>query len=275
MEDPRIIQEISSLSQDNMAQFLQEAHTLLAQRYDNEQDEQCIQGSHYLLQNYPVSPLLRTKLYALISMASEDWHDAEHYRKRAESIFTALVKEIPEGTEEHVDIINMRSELNTLAAYQLENEPAVDDDDEDEDDDDDDYPEPLPQSLVVPDLVAIVGRDGTQEEYQRVQYLIEDCEDADEIYDKREFAACADALQQILDSGSVSALVALKLCILISSVVADQKLAKVNLEIAEVLWEEQRDEWESQMPPDIDSFMQATRHALDLLSKKHQGAATS
>lgn len=106
----------------------------------------------------------------------------------------------------------MRNELDELAQYQLENKPGIDDNDDnddDDDDDDDDYPEPYPQSLVVPDLVAIVGRDGTQEEYQRVQYLIEDCEDADEIYDKREFAAYADALQQILDSGKVPALLAL------------------------------------------------------------------
>ncbi|KEQ67685.1 uncharacterized protein M437DRAFT_36828 [Aureobasidium melanogenum CBS 110374] len=274
IEQSKIMQDIAALEQDNLAQFLVEAYKLIAQCYNREEDEQCIEGCHYLLSTYRVSRFFSMKLYALISMSSEDWHDAEHYRERAERLYTTLINELPEDAEPGQDFVSMRNDLDELAQCQLVNKPDVDED-EDDDDEDDQYPEPYPQSLVVPDLVAIVGRDGTQEEYQRVQYLIEDCEDGDEIYDKREFTAYADALQRILDSSNVPALLALRLCILISSNVPDRKLAKVNLEIAEILWEEQRDEWESQMPPDVDTFMQAARDALDLLVKKHQGAAES
>ncbi|KAG9559782.1 hypothetical protein KCU71_g9367, partial [Aureobasidium melanogenum] len=164
------------------------------------------------------------KSYALISMASDDWFVAEQYRNRAEHIYATETNKLPRGTKLDKDFVNMRNELDELAQFQLENEPAEDQEEP--------TTEPLPQNL-------------------RVQYLLEDCEDADEIYNDNDLAAYADALQQILESGSV------------------------NWEIAEVLWEEQESEWDSQMPPDVDSFMQATRHALDSLSKNHQDAAAT
>ncbi|KAH0369854.1 hypothetical protein KCU65_g2952, partial [Aureobasidium melanogenum] len=272
---PQIIQKMSSLSQEDYVQFLKNAYSLVAKCYNEENDEQCIEGSQYLLDSYNMSSFLRMKLYTLISMASDDWFIAEQYRERAEHIYTTEINKLPVGAELDKDFVKMRNELDELAQCQIENKPDVDDNDDDfDDDDDDEYPEPYPQSLVVPDLVAIVGKDGTQEEYQRVQYLIEDCEDADEIYDKKKFAAYADALQRIIDSSNVPALLALRLCILISSNVPDRKLAKVNMEIAEILWEEQRDEWDSQMSPDVDSFMQAARDALDLLAGDTSGDAT-
>ncbi|KAG9593160.1 hypothetical protein KCU77_g9177, partial [Aureobasidium melanogenum] len=224
------------------------AYSLVAKCYNDENDGQCIKGSQYLLDNYTMSQLLRMKSYALISMASDDWFVAEQYRNRAEHIYATATNKLPRGTKLDKDFVNMRNELDELAQLQLENEPAEDQEEP--------TTEPLPQNL-------------------RVQYLLEDCEDADEIYNDNDLAAYADALQQILESGSVPALVALRLCILISSVVTDRSLAKVNWEIAEVLWEEQESEWDSQMPPDVDSFMQATRHALDSLSKNHQDAAAT
>ncbi|KAH0035524.1 hypothetical protein KCU78_g2037, partial [Aureobasidium melanogenum] len=267
MEDSQIIEEISSLNQDNVAQFLQEAHILLAQRYDDEEDEQCIEGSQYLLQNYPVSPLLRIKLYALISMASEDWHDAEHYRKDAEFLFATLVNELPVGTKVHVDIINLRSELNTLAAYQLENEPLEDREEEPS--------EPLPKRLLVPSLETVAGRGNTQEELQRIQYLIEECEDTDEFFYDNDLAAYQEALQQILDRGGVPPLLALRSHILTSSAATHQTWAEEHRKMAEDIWHKQQTERGSQMSPDIQSFMQATRRELDLLLKDHEDTAAA
>ncbi|KAG9849958.1 hypothetical protein KCU98_g4673, partial [Aureobasidium melanogenum] len=271
-EQSKIMQDITALEQDELPGFPGMAFDLLVRCYDRGEDEQCIEGCQYVLSTYSISDVLSMKLCILIAMSSKDWHDVEHYRKRAEHLYAILFNELSEKAKLSEYFVSARDDLDELAKRQLENEPV---EDQDQDQEEEQPTEPLPQRLVVPSLEAIVGKGNTQEEYQRVQYLLEDCEDADEIYNNNDLAAYADALQQIIDSGSVPALIALRLCILISSVVTDRSLAKANLMIAEVLWEEQESEWDSQMPPDVDSFMQATRHALDLLSKNHQDAAAT
>ncbi|KAH0342295.1 hypothetical protein KCU83_g9298, partial [Aureobasidium melanogenum] len=275
-EESKIMQNIAALEQDELPYFPGAAFDLLARCYDRGEDEQCIEGCQYVFSTYSISDFLSMKLCALISMSSKDWHDVKHYRKRAEHLYAILLNQLSEDAKLSEAVVSTRDDLDELAERQLENEPVGDQDQEEEGEGEEEEPtEPLPQRLVVPSLGAVFGKGITQEEYQRVQYLLEDCEDADGIYNNNDLAAYADALQQIIDSGSVPALVALRLCILISSVVTDRSLAKANLMIAEVLWEEQESEWDSQMPPDVDSFMQATRHALDLLSKNHQDAAAT
>lgn len=245
--------------------FLKQAYTLVAKCYDEEKDEQCIEGAQYMLNSYSMSLFLRMKLYALISMATDDWFDAEQYRNRAELLYATEINKLPVGTTSDTDFVNMRNELDELAQCRLENEPI--------EEQAEGPAEPLPQRLVMPSLEAIVGRGNTQEEYQRVQYLLEDCEDADEIYNNSELAAYADALQHILDSGGVPSLVALRLCILISSVATLQIWTETYREMAEDIWQELRSKLGSQMPPEVESFMQASRRELDLLLKDHQETA--
>lgn len=173
-EQSQIIQEISFLDKGDNVLFLKQAYTLVAKCYDEEKDEQCIEGAQYMLNSCSMSLFLRMKLYALISMASDDWFDAEQYRNRAELLYATEINKLPVGTALDTDSVNMRNELDELAQCQLESKPVEDQDEE--------PAEPLPQRLMMPSLEAIVGRGDTQEEIQRVQYLLEDCVDADEIY---------------------------------------------------------------------------------------------
>ncbi|CAD0081783.1 unnamed protein product [Aureobasidium vineae] len=163
--------------------------------------------------------------------------------------------------------MNIRSEFDTLATYQIENEPAIEGEERSE---------PLPDRLVMPSLKAMIARDSTQEELQRVQYLIEECEDTDEFHYDNDLAAYENALQQILDDrDAIAPLIALRLHILISHVTTDQARAMINRERAEEIWQEQKSEWDLRMPSDVYSFMQATRCELDSLLVGHQDIAAA
>ncbi|KAG9599312.1 hypothetical protein KCU77_g5589, partial [Aureobasidium melanogenum] len=116
-EQSKIMQDITALEQDELPYFPRAAFDLLVRRYDRGEDEQCIEGCQYVLSTYSISGILSMKLCVLISMSSKDWHDAEHYRKRAEHLY-AILLDYQDATD--TEAVSQAGNTSTLELLQTE-----------------------------------------------------------------------------------------------------------------------------------------------------------